>query len=93
MIVRKTSNMKQPAKALIVGFFLNIDKLVKYGFYNLVFSRSNSTLLIHKGSILNTLSLKPNFILFDHLLINQKFFVQIVSVIKLDNLKTFLNLH
>lgn len=93
MIVRKTSNIKQPAKALIGGFFLNIAKLVKYGFYKLVFSRSNSTLLIHKGSILNTLSLKPNFILFDHLLINQKFFVQIVSVIKLDNLKTFLNLH
>ena len=90
MTFRKTSTKKQPIKALISGFFLNIAKLVKYGFYKLVFSRSNSTLLIYKGSFLNTLSFKPNLILFDHLLLDQKFFGKIVSVVKVENLKAFL---
>ena len=89
-ILNEISKKKEPSKALISGFFPNIAKLIKHGFYKLIFSRSYSTLLINQESILNTLPWKSNLILFDHISLNQKFSMKVVCVVKLKNLKNVL---
>jgi len=83
------SKKKEVEKALISGFFLNIAKLEKHGFYKPLFSRYSNFLKIHPGSFLKNFPLIPNLILFDHLFFNIKIFMKIITVIKIEHLNQF----
>ena len=87
------SKIKDPEKALLSGFFLNLAKLSENGSYSLIFSRHCSFIKFCPKSNLSQFPLKPNLILFDHLYFNNtKPFMKIISVIKTGSIRLFSSL-
>lgn len=84
--VKLITNNVDVEKALISGFFLNIGKLEKNGFYRPIFSRYFPLLKMYPGSILENFPYRANIVLFDHLYFNLKVFMKVISSIKIFNL-------
>jgi len=90
-LITKNMILKEKSidKALLFGFFLNTAKLRKNKFYYPVFSKYKSSLEIYPRSIMNNLPYKANLILFDHLNFGIKIFMNIITIIKIENIKKF----
>jgi len=82
---------KETGKALLSGFFLNTAKLLNNGLYRPVFSRYYLNLKIYPESSLNNCQYTVNFILYDHIYINGKAFMKIVTAVKIENIKDLLS--